>query len=442
MFIADVTDLSYTRWSSSSNPGRKRNAQGMRTLLCDIAAARSAGRRSSASLSPATRTPQLLPADTAGLAAATFAWGPARFELRCDRSADLAWLESFLRPWFDRAPPPTCDHRLLLVHDAAAFRRMESAYRAAATSAVACFSLDGAIVMNPGWTTDQGVCVFDEPLRAFYLYCDTTTTILTPPGEIRARFAAVRILRELTLARLAAVPSLSLHGGAFELGGRAVIVAGPKRAGKTTLLAYLLLAGRCRFIANDWVTVLATASEDPAPPMARGMPTVVRVREGSAALVRGLSGRLSSAGSFLLHPEDDPDEIAAQPVSPARPGETYLRPADFASRLGARVVAGAPLAAIFFQRPSGGAEPILRRVDPGRGRRLLERCRYGRRTRRSGPTLFGAAPGPLSEGHLARTLERVPLFEISIPGHALRTPGAARELTAAVRALGSAGASP
>ena len=84
---------------------------------------------------------------------------------------------------------------------------------------------------------------------------------------------------------------LPLHAAAFEVGGRAVLVAGPSRAGKTTLAAGAFGDG-WRVLAED----LAAVSLAHTPPVVHAGPTYLRVRED----VLERLGRLPSSRSWSL----------------------------------------------------------------------------------------------------------------------------------------------
>src|SRR5690606_521427 len=64
---------------------------------------------------------------------------------------------------------------------------------------------------------------------------------------------------------------------ALDRGGRGILVAGPRGAGKTTLATYLLAAGGCSLVANERVFVVGPASA----PVVHGAPTPVIIRAGT-----------------------------------------------------------------------------------------------------------------------------------------------------------------
>jgi len=64
------------------------------------------------------------------------------------------------------------------------------------------------------------------------------------------------------------------------VGDRGVILAGPKKSGKTTLLMHLLSGGGADYVANDRVAV---AWRDGVPVL-RGMPTIITLREATASV--------------------------------------------------------------------------------------------------------------------------------------------------------------
>ncbi len=361
---------------------------------------------------------------------------PLLFET--DDRLGARWLESFLRPWFSSADPAACRYTARLVHDEGRFAELEAASRVARLAPVECFCLDSQVIAHPGWRMDGATCVSDRVCGCFYLHTGSGTTVVARPGDRRPRLAVVRILRELTAASLSSPRLLSLHAAAVGIGGQAVVLAGPKQVGKTTLLSYLLLTGPGTLISNDWVFVSFGGPDGDGPdghrPTAYGMPTVVKVRRDSLGLFPSLAAGLLEGGSFLLHPDEGLGGAGWEPSANRDPDCHYLSPRQFAARLGAEAVGSAPLAAIVFPHFASDVHTLaLRRLDASSGLERLRTCQYGRRNGRRGSTLFGGVDRP-SEAGLEDLAQRVPLFECFLGPLAYQGDAAAKVLLDALPA--------
>jgi hypothetical protein len=156
-----------------------------------------------------------------------------------------------------------------------------------------CFSNDGYFSRSPAWTDAAGDT---------WVHCDAEGAFLGIPAvgtdlqlivrgnRDRDRLTLMRVVRELATFEQWQRGRWLLHGAAFESAGGAVVVCGPKNAGKTTLLMHALQAG-CKLITNDRVVVDRLA----AGPVAHGMPTIVCVREPTLEFFPGLAKRCAEA---------------------------------------------------------------------------------------------------------------------------------------------------
>src|SRR5262249_21756687 len=135
---------------------------------------------------------------------------------------------------------------------------------------------------------------------------------------------------------------LDLHAAAVAVGERAVLLVGPKQAGKTTLLVDALASGRAQLLANDRVFVELSARAA----RAFGMPTLGSRRTGTLRWFPDRAHGLPERRGLLAA-----EELAAgaggAPTAAARL-HLSLSPGQLAGRLGAGVAAAAPIAAIVF----------------------------------------------------------------------------------------------
>lgn len=210
-------------------------------------------------------------------------------------------------------------------------------------------------------------------------------------GARAVRGSADAALRWVELAAIQAFAprcdgALALHGALVDFDGRALLIVGPGRAGKSSLACALWRAGGA--LLTDDVTLL-----DLATATARPGPRRVALRAGSAVLLgddlwqRIVAARSSTATDegWCFHPAD----VDGRPVPRAtrvaavvfleRSGRPALAPAELAPIVPARAVL-ALLPYVVAQRTLDPGEAI-RRVAP-----LAERV-----------VAFDLARGPLDE---------------------------------------------
>jgi hypothetical protein len=299
---------------------------------------------------------------------------------------DLDWLEEFLAPAFTRANPAVCDRRVMLDTDAARHAAMLDLGPAPCQAPVSCFVMDSHIICYRKWggTDPAERVVFDAEHQIFYRVDERTGDIgiLAMARPDRARMALMRVVRELAMVASVESGGLLLHGAAFATGARGVVLAGPKGAGKTTLLLHLLRVAGTALLANDRVLVRI----DEGRPLLRGMPTVVKIRPGTLAMLPALAAAIVGAAY---------DHTRTVWESSQGPGGPRLG-SDETSRLtlaqlsritGSVILAQAELSRLVFLHGSDATSGIrLERLDPETTARRLR------------TVLFGAeSPGRVSE---------------------------------------------
>lgn len=345
----------------------------------------------------------------------TIRFGPDGRSLRLmGEPADIRWLAWFLGPWFEQAPVDEG-------HVLGSRRGRSPDPPPGGRRPLPAFTLERGVISLPGTDVDGQVTLHDDAVGARYEHEPARTEVLAEPGDLRSRLGLARVARELSWASVEADDRVALHAAAFELDGRAFLLGGPRRAGKTTVLLAALVQLGARLVANDCLSLRL----GPDGPVVRGVPTVVRVRPGTRQVLPDAAERLVDTTSFVCLP-DEP--------SPQRPpgDDLHLAPADLARRLDRSTCAEAPVAAVLLLDPAasdvGGC-----RVTPfaaGDAAAALDATRYGRDASDRPPTTFSgprlAAPSPSS------LLGATPVARVGLPPAALGDERALRELLDAV----------
>lgn len=341
-----------------------------------------------------------------------YRYGPASFSVTArDRDAGL-WLSEFVQPWFSVEPPGPSDDSLSLTCSSEAFSKLERAAARAETQPLGCFALDQGVVELPAWREADAWWISETGRRSFFHVREGNVELVSPPQNRPARFSFMRILRELATTRMRAqFGSLDLHAAALEVDGRAVLLAGPKRSGKTTLLIHALGSGSAALLSND--RVLVAADED--PPVAFGVPTAIRIRPQTLDYFPRLrSGSPRGLRPLLLH-RGELEDCAAGPLEHTRDEHLTLSPTQLAQRLETTCSASAPVAAVLFPE----IDPLctswsLERLAPDVASIQLREGLYGASRGSRPDTVFEqilGSPHPESRESVARSFaECVPHF--------------------------------
>ena len=261
------------------------------------------------------------------------------------KSADptlLVWLREFLAPSFDFACGGQAAWDVTVEHDPVRCASLLSKGSSHEGETVECFTRDGHFLSFPLWEQrGQSRTVRDANCKLFYhvSLARKCVEILCEEANHLMRRAAARVIRELATGHCVRNGDIPIHGAAFARGGIAVLLAGPRRSGKTTQLTAELTHNRAQFIANDRVMLQRSAGGT----IARGMPTVITLRGGTVELFPELA-RLQSDRQY--HREFTLDE--AQPAAIPTDGSMKLSQAQYGDLVGCTAVASGPLKEILF----------------------------------------------------------------------------------------------
>jgi len=318
----------------------------------------------------------------------TLAYGPVTIELCSNDPAALEWLTEALGPCFTATadiPRPDWWVRISKVHDPAGGLPVRLPREAAPR---ACFALDQEVLSFPTWPVGEGMVVADVERSCLLTLTPRRVELRGDARTPRWRFTAMWVCHEIAATRLRRT-HLDVHAASVEAAGRAVLIVGPKGAGKTTLSLHLLRSGGWRMMAND----RAFVGREEASVVGRGLPTAVKVRPPTLVEFPELLGHLPSVDRPYLYTLDELTKVDAG-VAPTETTEFALNPAQLARQLGVERHGAAPLGAIVF--PEVRADMIgwaADRLPPGEVGRRLSINLYGGPPGRREATVFEDVDG-------------------------------------------------
>jgi len=311
--------------------------------------------------------------------------GAACVAVETEDAGASRWLAEFVTPWFEPCSAAASACTVRFTPSRSLYESAERRRATASTLLFPCFGLDRADVSLPGWTDGGATIVADDELGSFYRVQAAAVEVIARPDDPSARIGLMRVVRELLVAgRLAIDPLLDLHAAAFETPVGAILLAGPKAAGKTTLLAHFLRGGGVALIGNDRVLVDVQA----APPVVLGVPVLVSIRERTLALFPELRRTPGERPAVWHSGERALSSISERPR--AHPPRSFgLTPAQLALRCTSATARSAPVAAIVFPEidpacKQWAVEPLAADI----GSRYLLDSRYGEGATPRSQTIF------------------------------------------------------
>jgi hypothetical protein len=314
-------------------------------------------------------------------ASRTLAFGPIAIAFTSNDLAAADWLGEFLEPWFTPTLE-TAEWRVHLSSSGDAYVHLNGR-RPLAAAARPCFARDQQTLCLPAWTADGRVTVADTERSCFLIASQFEIDMVGDPATRTWRFTLMLVLREIAATRLRQT-QLELHAAAVEAAGRAILISGPKGAGKTTLSIHLLRSAHCRLIANDRVFAGgATASF-----AVRGVPTAVKIHPATLVQFPELRRGLPRVRRLYLHTVAELGETLDNEDLPES-ARLALSPTQLARQLRVEPLGSAPLGAIVFPEIRTDVEGwFVERLAPKEVSAALWANLYGDQSGRRPPTLF------------------------------------------------------
>lgn len=331
--------------------------------------------------------------------------------------ADLPWIEELLHPWCDSVSPGCASMSIRLTRSDMLTRTLSRQWarhrgKNICFTDLPCIRLDQQTVTLEGWREGNRLVLVDSPAGCFFMVDGSSVELVVPVSSKHARIILLSTIREMIIGRLSGLHALvDLHAAGFCIGGQGVLLAGPRKAGKTTLLCHAITSAGADLLANDRILV----HHDEEAYFVSGVPTMASIRKGTLELFPQLLAQ---------------DETLGGQAGEALNGSSELRlpPAKFASRLGARQLQKAQLRAILLPEILPDSEGIiLKPLTAEEALLRLKLCRYGVPEHREVPTLFGSlisggnTPVSTEEG-MTHLVSEVPVYRCQMGINAYDRP--------------------
>lgn len=262
--------------------------------------------------------------------------------------------------------------------------------------AIDCFSLDGQFDRLPLWCeTVDGRLLHHVDARVF-LWVGAghrTIQLVARRDHRRLRIMLMRVVRELATLQALHRGDLSVHAAALVHHGRAIVIAGARRSGKSSMLLGFLRNGQARYLSNDRVLLDGSAGT----PIVYGMPTVANVRADSLAYLPSLAVPAIDAWQrFYLTTEECASRSPL--IEPTRRALPPMNTTQICRWLGVPAQVSAPLGLLVFPRVDPAVDRFeLRDVDATEAAGLLRGSLFS-----SGP--FGHVSEAFGSGWEGRVL--------------------------------------
>jgi hypothetical protein len=284
--------------------------------------------------------------------------------VRVEGDADpLRWLEEFVEPQFAASDAEVPDETIRFIVDADLYARLLACGPDPQNLSRACVTLDSGVISGRVWQApDAAEVVFDERRDVFYRRPpqeSRVVQVIVARDSADARVALMRVLREYAMLHASHAGWLPVHAAAVSIGDDAIVIAGPKKAGKTSLLLHALCNEGGTYVSNDRVALQIR----PGAVTVHGIPTVVSIRSESVSWFHTLASKLAD-----VRLDAGPPTSPARTDGPARPADNVeLTPAQLCRVVDVRSRAAAGVTALVYPEVGpvrGGASLEALQAEP------------------------------------------------------------------------------
>lgn len=346
-----------------------------------------------------------------------------------ENPADQQWLREFLEPWFERGDQsPRVRVRMRV--DPLEFARLcrqGTSGREAST-----FMMDTRVIRHPVLRDSAGrnLRLLDERHSLIFQRVGGAIDIICRAPDPGARLRLMRVIRELAMGAAQRAGGRFLHAAALTVGGRGLVIAGPREAGKTSLLTYLLSSLDAGFLSND--RLLVPPGEGSV--RLQGMPTIVSIRDGTLSMLPELQRALDADAYWSRLTLEECRDGFTHPGRRSRQGRTGISPAQYCRLMGCTPQREGIAAAMLFPQQTGRPGGIsLRALEPAEMRHRLPDALFGHIGPHSlsevfTPEIDFPARAPSDRELFDRLSRNVPGFVCTLGTDAYSSPEGARHL--------------
>ncbi|MEO2036107.1 MAG: aminoglycoside phosphotransferase family protein [Planctomycetaceae bacterium] len=215
--------------------------------------------------------------DCSNPSVACLEYAGCRIAIYLDNEATRRWLQEFLCPAFRLVDCTNPDWRVSLKFGLPAFLDPLRPVDANGLTMAECFTLDGQFKCHEVWQQTPTSLVLR--LKSGSVFCEidqqqATVTVYAENEFCRVRPTMMRVIREIATQHAIGSGHLPVHAAAVAYENRAILLAGNRRSGKTTLLLHALNSSDARFVCNDRGFVSVSTNQASI----NGMPTILRIR--------------------------------------------------------------------------------------------------------------------------------------------------------------------
>lgn len=350
-------------------------------------------------------------------------------------SREILWLREFLTPSFT---PAMRSPDVIVRHEVDRQRFDQLARLGPAGNLIDVFMMDRQVVRLPQWRVPGVDLAFmDKENEILYLLQHKHIVLLSRSFPRKLRTCLMRTVRELAMGHAQRRAGRFLHAASFAVGGKAAIITGPGKAGKTSLLTYVLRNSQADFLANDRLMIKFEGNQS----VVIGMPTWISIRPHTFDLFPGL---LASLKNQRFSPRSTLDECRAPDAPMPRTwsgGRRGLSPSQYCSLMGSKAVEKAAAAVLVFPVQTGEkGGTSLRKLQAERVETLLRDCLFENIHPHRVSQAFSGITGDLnsdeavSDDDLCRGLsERLPGYECLLGTEAFANSRGADQLVDTLR---------